>query len=67
MKRSLIRSGPRRIYHWPAMPPEAPHPSFIAIDSTTQEHSIHPTLAAATEWLDQCPINRALPFHQEEQ
>lgn len=65
-KRRLMRGGPKRIYHWPAIPPEAPVPAYHAFDTTTHERGVFPTLRAATEWLDQCPLLRALPFDQEE-
>ena len=66
MKRMLIRGGPKRVYKWPAMPPEAPVPAFHAHDTTTNESARFPTLAAAVEWLDRCPLLRALPLDQED-
>lgn len=67
MKRALIRGGKQRVYFWPAMPPEAPHPAYHAFDITTGERHVTPTLKQAIEWCDRakCPLLAALPFDQE--
>lgn len=66
IRRTLVRGGSKRIYRWPACPPEAPHPAYHAHDLTTGESARFPTLASANEWLDQCPLMRALPFEEEQ-
>lgn len=54
------------IVRWDEMPPIAPHASYYVKIKATLEKSVHPTLAAATEWADKqltpCPLLTPLPL-----
>ena len=68
MKRALIRSGPTRIYHWPA-DYEGYAPAAYSVHTPNPSVYAHfPTLKQAVEWADRdkCPLLQAIPFQEEQ-
>ena len=67
MIRQLIRSGPTRIYFWPA-DYEGYAPAADSVHTPTPSVYAHfPTLKQATEWADRDkgPLMQAIPFQEE--